>query len=204
MGIAIQIQSEGSEAMKITRILALAAIALLAVGIAGVAASQTLAQTTPSLVQTGVTDAVGTGLAVAPVSSQAAGQVQDQSAPDTAEAGTEIEDQNAPETGTEATAPDTDTVEEQAPSYQSSITVDAQYDGKTEADEAAALAGQATITPDQAKTAALAANSGTSVVKVELDNENGALVYSVELNNGLDVKVDAGNGTVLHVDSGED
>jgi len=87
---------------------------------------------------------------------------------------------------------------EQLPSYDSSIRVDdAQYEGTSEADEAAALAGQVTITPDEAKDAALAANPGATVVKVELDNENGALVYSVELSNGLDVKVDAGNGAIL-------
>jgi len=87
---------------------------------------------------------------------------------------------------------------EQFPSYDSSIRVDdAQYEGTSETDEAAALAGLATITPEQAKAAALEANPGATVVKVELDNENGALVYSVELGNGLDVKVDAGNGAIL-------
>jgi uncharacterized membrane protein YkoI len=35
---------------------------------------------------------------------------------------------------------------------------------------------------------------------VELDNENGVVVYSVELDNGLDVKVDAGNGNILHTE----
>jgi uncharacterized membrane protein YkoI len=95
--------------------------------------------------------------------------------------------------------------DEQAPSYDSAIRVeDSQYDGMSEADEAAALSGLATTTPEQAKAAALEAHPGTSVVKVELDNENGALVYSVELDNGLDVKVDAGNGAVLYVDSGGD
>jgi uncharacterized membrane protein YkoI len=94
---------------------------------------------------------------------------------------------------------------EQFPSYASSIRVDdAQYEGMSEADEAAALAGLATVTPEQAKAAALKANPGTTVVKVELDNENGALVYSVELSNGLDVKVDAGSGAVLYTDSGGD
>jgi len=94
------------------------------------------------------------------------------------------------------TAKATDAVE--TPSYVSSITVDqARYDGMKEDAEGAALASQAKITADEAKNAALAANPGTSVTKVELDNENGALVYSVELNNGSDAKVDAGNGTVL-------
>jgi len=95
--------------------------------------------------------------------------------------------------------------DEQVPSYGSAIRVDdAQYEGMSEADEATALAGLASITPEQAQDAALAANPGATVVKVELDNENGALVYSVELDNGLDVKVDAGNGAVLYVDSGGD
>jgi len=95
--------------------------------------------------------------------------------------------------------------DEQVPSYGSAIRVDdAQYEGVSEADEAAALAGLVTITPEQAQAAALEAHPGTTVLKVELDNENGALVYSVELDNGLDVKVDAGNGAVLYVDSGGD
>jgi len=104
------------------------------------------------------------------------------------------------------TPPQADTgLDEQVPSYASAIRVDdAQYEGMSEADEATALAGLATITPEQAKDAALAANPGATVIKVELDNENGALVYSVELDNGADVKVDAGNGTVLYTDSGGD
>ena len=95
--------------------------------------------------------------------------------------------------------------DEQIPSYDSAIRVtDAQYDGLSEADEATALGSLATITADQAKAAALQAHPGTTALKVELDNENGALVYSVELDNGMDVKVDAGNGAVLYVDSGGD
>ena len=95
--------------------------------------------------------------------------------------------------------------DEQAPSYDSAIRVDdAQYDGLSEADEAAAMAGLANITPEQAKAAAVQAHPGTTALKVELDNENGALVYSVELGSGMDVKVDAGTGVVLYVDSGGD
>jgi uncharacterized membrane protein YkoI len=93
----------------------------------------------------------------------------------------------------------------QFPSYGASIQVnDAQYEGMSEADESAALAGLSTITPEQARAAALTANPGATVLKVELDNENGALVYSVELSNGADVKIDAGNAAVLHTDSDGD
>ena len=91
--------------------------------------------------------------------------------------------------------------DEQLPSYDSSIRVDdAQYKGLSEAEEAAALAGLTTVTLEQAKAAALEANPGATVVKMELGNENGALVYEVELDNGLDVKVDAGNGAILHTE----
>jgi uncharacterized membrane protein YkoI len=38
---------------------------------------------------------------------------------------------------------------------------------------------------------------------VELDDENGQLVYSVEIGSS-DVKVDAMTGTVLGVETGED
>jgi len=91
----------------------------------------------------------------------------------------------------------------QSPSYTGSIPVDqAQYEGVSEADEAAALQGKATISAADAEAAALAANPGATVVKTELDNENGVLVYSVELSSGLDVKVDAGNCSVLHTEQG--
>lgn len=96
-------------------------------------------------------------------------------------------------------SPDADQVEE--PSYTGSIPVDeTATDGLSEADESAALQGQAKISAADAKAAALSANPGATVIKSELDNENGYLVYSVELDSGLDVKVDAGNGAVLATD----
>lgn len=64
--------------------------------------------------------------------------------------------------------------------------------------EPADLSSLAKIKADQAMASAQAAFPGAAVKKVELDNENGCLVYSVFLSNGLDVKVDAGNGSVLH------
>jgi uncharacterized membrane protein YkoI len=100
---------------------------------------------------------------------------------------------------------DQNQVDQQQPSYTGSITVnEAQYQGMSETDEAAALQSKATITSTQAEAAALAVNPGTTVVKTELDNENGVLVYSVELSNGMDVKVDAGTGTVLHTEQAGD
>jgi uncharacterized membrane protein YkoI len=102
--------------------------------------------------------------------------------------------------GTEAQSnTDTDTVDLQCGEQ----VEDGKRDG-SEADEAATLQGKATISAADAEAAALAANPGATVVKTELDNENGVLVYSVELTNGADVKVDAGNGSILSTDSGAD
>jgi uncharacterized membrane protein YkoI len=72
-----------------------------------------------------------------------------------------------------------------------------------EREEAAHLANRAKIDLTQATSAALAQVPGTAL-KAALENENGNLVYSVEVktitNETKDVKVDAGNGKVLHVD----
>jgi uncharacterized membrane protein YkoI len=77
----------------------------------------------------------------------------------------------------------------QVPTYTCSI--------KVPEPEPADLSTLAKIKADQAMASAQAAFPGAVVKKVELDNENGCLVYSVFLSNGLDVKVDAGNGSVL-------
>jgi len=89
--------------------------------------------------------------------------------------------------------------------YTASIMIDeAQYEGMTEAEEAVALQELAVITADDAVTVAEAAYQGAAAIKIELDNENGAVVYSVELDNGLDVKVDAGNGGILRLSQDDD
>jgi uncharacterized membrane protein YkoI len=107
---------------------------------------------------------------------------------------------------------------EREPAYSSSIQVkdqDREERGERreqagerheERGEAGRLAALAKIDATQAVSAALAQVPGT-VLKTELDNENGNLVYSVEIrtskNEIKDVKVDAGNGAVLHVGAGE-
>jgi hypothetical protein len=62
------------------------------------------------------------------------------------------------------------------------------------------LKGLAKITPAQAIQAAQA-RAGGRVLEVELENENGFLVYGVEIRrpdrSTVDLKVDAGNGRVL-------
>ncbi len=118
-------------------------------------------------------------------------------------------------TSTVTTQSDKQNINEQQPMYQGTIKVANSQDNAkdneknvkdNEAQESAKLASLAKITLDQAKTAALKVVPGT-VTKVSLDNENGYLVYSVEIrtNTGLvDVKVDAGNGAVLAQDKGQD
>jgi uncharacterized membrane protein YkoI len=67
--------------------------------------------------------------------------------------------------------------------------------------------GLATITADEASAAAVSATGGAAG-KVELENENGNVVYGVEITapdgNQLDVKVDAGNASVLAKESDND
>ena len=57
-----------------------------------------------------------------------------------------------------------------------------------------------TLSPDQAVQKALAASNG-SVLKTELEDENGFLVYNVEVVSPekriVEVKVDAGSGKIL-------
>jgi hypothetical protein len=60
------------------------------------------------------------------------------------------------------------------------------------------LSALAKISADQAMAAARAAYPGSRVQRVELENDNGCLVYGMGLSNGLEVKVDAGTGVVIH------
>ena len=94
--------------------------------------------------------------------------------------------------------------EHQDPSYRSSIQAP-ESANENDAEEAKALEALATTTPDQARQAALAAVPGTAG-NASLEEENGNVVYSVEVTaNGTvtEVKVDAGNGSVLAKESAE-
>jgi uncharacterized membrane protein YkoI len=53
------------------------------------------------------------------------------------------------------------------------------------------------ITADEAKKIAEQANAGTSTLAVEFDREGGHDIWEVELDNNLDVKVDAHSGEIL-------
>ena len=167
--------------MPINTILATAAAAILLFGPAGgqmirQAARTPAAASLPAISQQ----------APAQPSTNCASQLDDATEADSAAADTDTEelqcgDQNAPD-GTEA-----DTESEAAESDQN---------------DSAPSAAPA-ITADQARATAEAQANAGAASKVELDDENGQLVYSVEI-GGVDVKVDAMTGAVVTVDNGQD
>ena len=116
------------------------------------------------------------------------GEAEDASEADETDDADEVEDNDCID----------DTVQE--PSYTGSIMVDDTVSYASEDDEITALAPLVMITAQEAQATVETETDGT-VVKVELDNENGVLVYSVELEDGSDVKVDAGDGTILHTEA---
>jgi uncharacterized membrane protein YkoI len=70
-------------------------------------------------------------------------------------------------------------------------------DASESQDNGAALQNQAAITQEEAEAIALAEYPGAKVTATELENEGGTLLYSVELDNGAEVEVDANTGTIL-------
>jgi len=103
-----------------------------------------------------------------------------QNAPDTDNVDQQCGDQNAPDNGQEAEGAESADGQDVAPTGTPAITAESAQ-----------------------KTAESYLNAGTAV-KVELDDENGALVYSVEFSNGTDVKVDAMTGSVIGTEATED
>lgn len=90
--------------------------------------------------------------------------------------------------------------DDDGPSVKGSITVPEQAGEQDEAAEQQALAGLATVTPDEAARAATAAEPGTAG-PAELGDEDGSLVYEVVVTradgSAVEVKIDAGNAAVL-------
>jgi uncharacterized membrane protein YkoI len=151
--------------MKINKFIALAMIAVMAIGAMGFIITRAQAQ--------GVTTSVS--------------QVQTTKAPDTEQ----------------AVGADTDQVQEQVGDQNEQ---DASAKSGKESVETAGTDGQDTavtgtpaVSADAALKAAQAYLNTTVSGTATLDDENGKLVYSVDL-NGSDVKVDAMTGVVLGVD----
>lgn len=91
------------------------------------------------------------------------------------------------------------------PNGNSALVVDDETEPAVETGEDDALTGVVTVlTSDEAAQIALAANPGATVLSVTLEDENGVIVFAVELQQGatdLDVKVDANLGTILATDN---
>jgi uncharacterized membrane protein YkoI len=84
--------------------------------------------------------------------------------------------------------------------YRSSIQVSPKLEDEK------ALAKRATISREEAIRIAQTAAKG-KVIEAAVENEDGNLIYNVEVNNGEETKeviVDAGNGKVLAVNADED
>ena len=64
-------------------------------------------------------------------------------------------------------------------------------------DDDAPIQGKPSITPEEANAAVLSEYPGAKILETELEMERGVLVFSVELDNGLEVAVDAGSGKIL-------
>ncbi|MCW2532430.1 MAG: hypothetical protein JWP62_2000 [Blastococcus sp.] len=95
--------------------------------------------------------------------------------------------------------------EQQDPTYTGSVAApaeqaDAQEGSAGDSQEQAALQALATVSAADAEKAALAVVPGT-VAETDLGNENGFVVYSVEVNGAdgtvTEVTIDAGNASVL-------
>jgi uncharacterized membrane protein YkoI len=183
--------------MKINRFVALAVIVILVVSAMGVISLKAFAKgnTGPAAQVTQAPDCS---------QDQADGNETQDAGSDTDNVDLQCGDQNAPDGQEAVTSVYTDTTEVQegdqnAPDGQEEVGIDAE--GTTDA-ETTAL-GTPAITVEQAQAAVLVAHPGT-VIKTELDDENGQLIYSVELDGGVDIKVDAMTGAILATESGED
>jgi uncharacterized membrane protein YkoI len=63
---------------------------------------------------------------------------------------------------------------------------------------------QPTIDLKRAKEIALQGQSSAVVTSISLEGEDGVLAYSIELDNGMEVDVDATSGEVLKTEQGDD
>jgi uncharacterized membrane protein YkoI len=174
--------------MKINRFVALAAIALLVVGAMGVVAARSFAQTPSPTTHVQATAAPGGEEAVGADTDNVEEQVGDQNQADAGNVEEQVGDQNQA---------DTDNVEEQVGDQSQADT------GTGDNGQDAVPSGTPAITAEQARATAEAYLNAGTATQVEVDDENGQLVYSVEI-GGTDVKVDAMTGAVLGTETGQD
>ena len=170
--------------MKIYRIIALAAIAMLMVGALGLFSYRTFAQSS----QSATTQDCGADV-------DDANEAQDVEDTDDIQLECGSQDENVDEAGDVDEADDVDEAGDVDEADTGDVN-DANEGGETQgADEAAPA--RTPVTADGAQAIVEAANPGTTTLNVEFDRENGTDIWEVELDNGMDVKVDAGSGVIL-------
>jgi uncharacterized membrane protein YkoI len=170
--------------MRINRLIALAAIAVLVLGAVGASSYRAFAQS-----------------ARGPVAqSQDCANQDDDTAQvqggDTDNVEQQCGDQNDADGEEDVNAPDTDSLQE---GDQDGLDNGAEV---SEGQESAPTGTPALTAQVAQDTAEGYLNAGTAT-QVELDDEDGTLIYSVEI-GGSDVKVDAMTGVVLGVETGQD
>lgn len=67
-----------------------------------------------------------------------------------------------------------------------------------------ARAQQSQLTSDEAKAAAEAVSPGAAATHVGLEHEGGKDVYEVQLDNGMEVEIDATTGEILATEQSDD
>ncbi len=67
-----------------------------------------------------------------------------------------------------------------------------------------ANAQQSQLTPDEAKAAAEAVSPGATATDVKIEREGGLDVYEVQLDNGMEVEIDAATGEILETELEDD
>jgi len=208
--------------MKLNRWFAMAAIALVVVAAMGLVTSRSSAWT-PALSTTGVTAAkdVSPALTNSSSSAQIGHDYQGAEVPRPADAVLQAKPaaqsvasdrppqsalQTSPQQGANTkvagSGSDTNNIQEQVSDQSgpdTQVENGAEGEGSDGQDEAPT--GTPAITADAARAAAEAYLHAGPASKVSLDDENGQLIYSVEIGTS-DVKVDAMTGAVLRVDSG--
>ena len=174
--------------MRINRLIALAAIAVLVLGAVGASSYRAFAESARGPAAQSQDCATN----------QSDDATEVRGAVDTDTVDLQCGDQNGPDTEEAVSATDTDDVEEQV-GDQNGLDNGAEV---SEGQETAPTGTPALTAQVAQDTAEGYLNAGTAT-QVELDDEDGTLIYSVEI-GGSDVKVDAMTGVVLGVETGQD
>jgi uncharacterized membrane protein YkoI len=84
------------------------------------------------------------------------------------------------------------------------IVQNAESNTETEDVVSADLLSQVKITETQARQITLAANPNVGIKTVQIGDENGKVIYEIELSDNREIKIDAVNGSILKADVEDD